>query len=263
MGHWYSQDRKPQHFIVGANGKDRDSTLRDARKFGWVPSVTGILDQINKPGLNLWKQNQILLAALTLPKIPNESLDQFSERVITDAYKASGEARDIGGEIHADIERLFLGDAAVIHRETAQDAADAIKTFCGCDTFIPEQIVVGEGYGGMVDLHNDLFCIDHKTKDITEKQWTDYTSGKNPRIAYQDHCMQLAAYHHALGGTDKRCLNVFIDRVIPGRVIIHEWTTAEIERGFKMFMLQLYYWQIDKEYYPNDKISSTTNEASK
>ena len=42
-GHWYTQEGEPMYTIVGANGKERNTTLRDAKKEGFVPSVTTII----------------------------------------------------------------------------------------------------------------------------------------------------------------------------------------------------------------------------
>ena len=55
--HWYDREGKPQHFVPSKNGKLRASTLRDARKHGWMPSVTSVLDIMAKPGLDQWKIN--------------------------------------------------------------------------------------------------------------------------------------------------------------------------------------------------------------
>ena len=37
-GHWYTQEGDPMYTIIGANGKERNTTLRDAKKEKLVPS---------------------------------------------------------------------------------------------------------------------------------------------------------------------------------------------------------------------------------
>lgn len=66
--HWYDQNGEPRYTVPYADPKKgfRNTTLRDAKKMGLVPSVTTILGVANKPALNRWKENQILLAAMTL-----------------------------------------------------------------------------------------------------------------------------------------------------------------------------------------------------
>ena len=65
-GHWYTQEGEPMYTIIGVNGKERNTNLRDARLLGLVPSVTTIMDLIAKPSLENWKINQALNSALTL-----------------------------------------------------------------------------------------------------------------------------------------------------------------------------------------------------
>lgn len=73
--HWYFPDGSPLHEVERADGKGtRPTNLRDARKLGLYPSVTNILSVLAKPGLNAWKQEQAILAALTLPRRSGESL---------------------------------------------------------------------------------------------------------------------------------------------------------------------------------------------
>ena len=73
MGHWYTQEGKPCHWQE--DGKD--TTMRHARKQGLVPSVTGILDIMDKPGLTKYLVNQTLEAAYDLSSIvePGEYIE--------------------------------------------------------------------------------------------------------------------------------------------------------------------------------------------
>jgi hypothetical protein len=71
-GHWYTLDGEPCYTIVGKNGAERNTTLRDARTMALVPSVTTIIRQAAAPALEKWKRDQLLMAALTLPRMPNE-----------------------------------------------------------------------------------------------------------------------------------------------------------------------------------------------
>ena len=71
-GHWYSKDGSPRYTIEGKTGV-RATTLRDARKHDLVPSVTTILNLLAKPGLDNWKQEQVLLSALDHLQTNNSS----------------------------------------------------------------------------------------------------------------------------------------------------------------------------------------------
>jgi (2R)-ethylmalonyl-CoA mutase len=50
--HWYSQDGSPAYRIIGKNGKERNTNVRDARELNLVPSVTTVLGLVAKPGLD-------------------------------------------------------------------------------------------------------------------------------------------------------------------------------------------------------------------
>ena len=83
--HWYRKDGAPQYTVKAKDGSDRPTTLRDARKMSLVPSVTTILKIAAKPGLEAWKQEQMLLAALTLPRLDGESEKDMVARIVADS----------------------------------------------------------------------------------------------------------------------------------------------------------------------------------
>ena len=72
--HWYDQSGRPMYTVKAKDGTDRPTTLRDARKHGFLPSVTTIMSVMAKPGLESWKMNQMMMAALTLPRADGEPL---------------------------------------------------------------------------------------------------------------------------------------------------------------------------------------------
>ena len=92
----------------------RPTTIADARKLGLVPSVTAIIGIAAKPGLQKWKLQQMLHAALTLPRLPDESTDAFAERVILDSEEQSKKAMERGTELHAAIEEWINGQQSLI-----------------------------------------------------------------------------------------------------------------------------------------------------
>jgi len=262
MGHWYSKDAQPQHFING-----RASTLRDARKNNWLPSVTEIINTLDKPALTSWKVRMAVETAQTLPYKENEGTTSYHTRVTKQAFSESLGARDKGLEIHAEIEKFWKNILPI--NEIGWGVVNAICDYCHCEKFTPEQIVVGNGYAGKVDLHNDEFVIDYKTKDITDEQWDKHLEYQTwllddnatkkctpPKLAYPEMAMQLSAYAIALGRTfsksslDRRLINVFVDREISGRVIIHEWTHEESEIAYQKFECLVKYWQLSKNYFP-------------
>jgi len=245
-GHWYDRTGSSQYTIVGANGKERNTTLRDARKFGYLPSVSAILKVAASPGLEKWKRDNLLMAALTLPKIEGETVDEFAERVEKDANDQATKARDLGTAIHASLENAFgqLGDYPADHEPYVVAVTDSLFNHFGHVSWSAEKSFASAlGYGGKIDLHNDKIVIDFKTSafdDAAKKE------------GYPEHIMQLVAYGEGLGLKDYRIANVFVSTSTPGLVKIVEYTEEQKRTAWRKFLCLLNYWMFDKGYFPNE-----------
>lgn len=243
QGHWYDQSGQPCYTIVGANGKERNTTLRDARKFGYVPSVTTVMQVMAKPGLERWKIDQALMAALTLPKLDGESLDDFKKRADEDAKQHAIEAAALGTSIHASLESAFSRQAwPEEHSLHVNAALVAIADRFGHPDWSAEKSFCSPyGYGGKVDLFCPGVVIDFKTKAF----------GPEDKIkAYDEQIMQLDAYRHGLGMPNATMANLFISVTHPGHVqlIVHEEGNH-----FAMFRHLLGFWQLSKGYNPMEQ----------
>jgi hypothetical protein len=242
--------------MTGKNGKERATTIRDARKdYALVPSVTTICGIMAKPALVKWAQTQVLHASLTLPRIEGETEDAFAERVIADSEAQSRKAREAGTELHGEIEkwlRAFTQDRPdrnlhqpSVHHINEIDSAClkvGVDLLCG----LPEHSFAHAlGFGGKVDWHNKTTVVDFKTKDRIE-------DGK--RLAWDEHVIQLAAYALGLGIVAPRCINVFVG-VSDGKVVVHEWNAVEIGKGERMFKLLLNLWQEKNDWHPNETVA--------
>jgi hypothetical protein len=239
-GRWYSRNGEPTYTILGKNGKIRNTTLRDAREFNLVPSVTTILHVAAKPALTKWLQTQVLLAALTLPKIGNESEDDYIERILEDSKAQGRAAADAGTDIHASIQGFYEGQGYGRHEPHVIACKEALAGFYGPQEWVAERSFAHElGYGGKVDLHAKNIVVDVKTKDFTDPAKVD---------AYEENLMQLSAYRVGLGMPDARCANIFVSRSVPGLVTMRHWTQEELQKGFLMFTKLLEFWQLRSDY---------------
>jgi hypothetical protein len=102
--HWYDRDGKPAYTVKAKDGSPRPTTLRDARKLALVPSVTTIIKCASAPGLERWKLDQMLHAALTLPRGSTEPEAEWIGRVWADSKETASKAADRGTSIHAAIQ---------------------------------------------------------------------------------------------------------------------------------------------------------------
>lgn len=244
QGHWYDANGKPKYTIVGANGKERNTTLRDARKLALRPSVTTIIGMAAKPGLENWKIDQALLAALTLPKDDSESLDDFMRRAKQDAKDQAIKAAERGTQIHADIERGFTdGMMTVAFKSVMRE----LNKLAPGSPWVAEESKSNGDYGGKIDLYSpDGIVVDFKTKDGLSKD------SDPKKLVYDEHGMQLSAYAMLLGFLNPRRISIFVDRADPSVAVSYELPAEDHKRHKAMFMALCQYWQLMKKYSPRD-----------
>jgi hypothetical protein len=208
-----------------------------------VPSVTTVLNIAAKPALLAWMQQQVLYAALTLPRRPDEPEKEYIDRIINDSKEQGRSAADAGTDIHASIQGFYEGQSTGRHTEMVSACVKAIKDHFGDTVWNSERSFAHEaGFGGKCDL----FCagsvnavVDIKTKEFTDP---DKIGG------YDEHLMQLAAYRVGLGIPTARCANVFVSRNVPGLVVVKEWPPEQLDTGWAMFMHLLSFWQLKNDH---------------
>lgn len=234
-GHWYLPDGTPAYSIIGKNGKERNVTLADARKNGYVPSVTSIIGLAAKPALEIWKQDQLLMSCLTLERIENEPEDKYISRIRQDAKEQSKNAAARGTLIHAYIQQGFEGHVSYGEAEYYyEQAKNVIWKECEPQEWLIEKPFGTKRYGGKIDIHSGSYIIDIKTteKDLsTVKLW-------------DEHYQQLGAYSYGVsnyGLRNKKCGILYVN-VKSGDVKLMWATDEDIYRGLKCFVALLDYY---------------------
>ena len=243
-GHWYDKDGLPTYTIVGANGKERNTTLRDARQWGYVPSVTTIIGVAAKPSLENWKVNQALNSAITLEQDPGESIEDFTNRCKQDSKKIGRDAAERGTIIHAMIEQGFMGGKETKAYRVIKDYLD--ENFPGEEWIAEDSFCSTSGYGGKIDLYSKSgIFVDFKTKDgLKDKQAS--------KLVYDDHGMQLSAYAEGCNFKEPERVSIFVDREDPELIAVHRWDKETHVRHMSMFNSLLSYWKLVKKYDPSE-----------
>lgn len=246
--HFYDREGLPAYEVPYADPTRgmRATTLRDAKVNKYLPSVTSILNIPAKPGLDRWKQNQLLDAAWACPV---EDEKGYKLAVVEMAGMKSDAARIKGTEIHAAVENYY---ESWPHRQPSGEyklhianvISELNKYYPVSEGFVPERSFAHKlGYGGKVDLSYQAedcingVVIDFKTKDFTE-------DADPKKLAYPEMAMQLDAYRHGLKMPNALMVNVFIDRE-SGIVKLHEWKEGTY---FEQFKCLLKFWQLSKSY---------------
>lgn len=255
--HFYEQTEKgvkPRHYVEMTSDPSRlrPTRMSDVKKAAkddriWVPSVTTILNVLAKPALMNWKIDQYLEQALlcvkakTDPDLFNLDVDSFKKEVKRIAEMEMDKAPSAGTDFHKLMERFVIGDLFQLDDKSnwylCNDTWEKVseKTGVSFDSVTPELRFVSGGYGGQVDLSNNDWVIDYKTKQTADK----FKPGK---MAYQDHYTQLAAYRQAIAPR-ARCANVFVC-LEDGQVDFHEHKEEDLQKGWGIFSHALEIWKL-------------------
>ena len=241
-GHWYLPDGTPYYTVIGANGKERPATLRDARKVGAYPGVTGVIAMAARPGLEVWLRQQVLLAALTLPRLTGESEQSYLARVMKDAQEQGKKAAERGTEIHGALEKDVPSHHPLY--PWYEVVTNEVTNVCGPQQWKREKSYAytftdGSGYGCKIDLHSDNWVIDYKGKDDDVRETL---------AIYDEHAQQLAANRRAARLPGARCAIVFFGRQTPWAKFM-EVEEEELKRGWDCFSALFSYWISKNRYF--------------
>lgn len=240
MGHFYEkgtgQPRYETPYADPSKGMRR-ATIADARKHGWLPSVTTVLDILDKPALNRWKVGQAVEATYGKHKAEGTSLTKFMNRCIWDADKVAREARERGSRVHDHIEKYLLGCTTGFSNDDYK-IVQAVGNFTcqeapqSNDWRIEEYFGDKRGFGGKVDFSAKPIplVMDYKSKEFTSE---DIEAGKIK--GWPEQCRQLAAYANGLGIPKAKLINVFVSVTEPGLIVPYEWTPEQAKQGWKEF----------------------------
>ena len=225
-GHWYLPDGSPAYRTIGKNGKERNTTVKDARGLGLLPSVTTIIGCANKgEGLQRWLQEQAILAALTLPRLEGESEEDWLSRVVSDSKETAKQAAERGTHIHGIIESFYEGVYIPELPPYVRAVESVINEHFGQQLWVSEKSFAYGGFGGKCDLvAKSGFVVDFKTteKDLDK---LDY---------FFDHQMQLSAYRQGFEMPKARCAIVYVN-ALQNKAKLVEIPEDDLRIGWECF----------------------------
>ena len=252
--HWYARDGQPMYEVMAKDGTMRPATLRDARKHGWVPGVTSIIKCAAAPALNRWKEDQSILAALTLPRTGDEPHDVLMARIRQDAAAQAEKARDWGTAFHAAIQGHFEGKPPSEEMwPCVRGVVDALEAnFDRRDWLTEAACAHPMGYGTKADLH-DSGLGSASCGVVVDFKGSEFDAAKAPKLeTWDEHHMQLAATRMALDLPGADCAIVYVSRTVPGLCRVIRIDEPELEQGWAMFQALLAFWQARNNYYPQN-----------
>ena len=248
-GHWYDAEGRSAHVILGKNGKERNTTVADARKMGLLPSVTSVQGILHKEQLVSWRIEQAIMSALTLPKEENETLEDYARRVVKDSKEATTKAANHGTRMHEQAENILMG-RAVCKDEDLQPYIATFKKWSEENvekTHWCERSLVGAGYAGRCDAYVKLkgigdAIIDLKNRKVNKKY--------NTPPFYPHDGQQLWAYRNASENPKCACVSVVLASNDPEYIEHHQWDEDELYQAGIAFCAMQKVWAWVKGYTP-------------
>jgi len=248
-GHWYSENGESAHVVIGKNGKERNTTVADARKMGLLPSVTSVQGILYKEQLVSWRIEQAIMSALTLPKEENETLEDYARRVVKDSKESTTKAAEHGTRMHEQAENILMGRAVC----KDEDLQPYIATFRKWSeenvekTHWCERSLVGAGYAGRCDAYVRLkgigdAIIDLKNRKVNKKY--------NTPPFYPHDGQQLWAYRNASENPKCACVSVVLASNDPEYIEHHQWDEDELYQAGIAFCAMQKVWAWVKGYTP-------------
>jgi len=256
-GRWYDRAGLLVTEVPSADGKKQvRPTVAHARKLGLLPSVTSIVRQIDKPGLRHWRDQQLIEAALSLPRPADTTDAQWNDpktraaAVLADAEEQVEAAAERGKDWHSMIERALADNVAPVDpmAQVAFGEVQKLLSAFGMTTLIVERTVLGPGFAGTPDIlasdkHGRRLLADIKT-----------VADDSPLLAgkgrpYDEWLWQIAAYWRCTASDIGKCWEVLIGRET-GRVRLHHWTQTDILTGWQVFEHLFALWCLRNNYNP-------------
>ena len=247
-GHWYTAEGESAHVVIGKNGKERNTTVADARQMGLYPSVTSVLGIMDKPQLTAWKIEQAIMSSLTLPKEADETLETYARRVVKDSKESTTKAAEHGTRMHEQAENILMG-RAVCKDEDLQPYIATFKKWADENvekTYWCEKALVGAGYAGRCDAYVKLkgigdAIIDLKNRKVNPKYSPFYETSD---------CPQLWAYRTASENPKAACVSIVLASNDSSKLMTRVWEDDELYQAGIAFNALLRVWAWVKGYTP-------------
>jgi hypothetical protein len=270
--HWYTIDGNPCHTQPtkkGAKNKERPTDIRDAKRLGLLPSVSGIVGCMANQGLMRYKLMEVAKASFRAPYIGHEDEDEYVSWLLAKGEEDAAGAADLGSLIHKVIElkltgcvwaeiydqRVKIADGWLTLGQIGDAAINILKGHVSITT--SEQVLVNAeaGYAGTTDVMGiSTKTLRNSIADFKSKR----TKPGKPVEPSDSHPLQIAAYHMAAYGhlsERETGYNVYISttELMPDglpRIEVREWSGKELLDAWEAFQSCCTLWRYLNQYDP-------------
>jgi len=230
---WYTQQGEFVKTVIGANGKEREPTIRDAKKHKYIPSVTTVLDLISKPALvNYFVVEALKAAYKNVWALKKEEKEAIA--ILKKISKEEGEkAANFGTKIHNHVERFLKAKAG---EELIMDGA--VKAYVEpVYEYIIKNNIKGESEQSII-INVDNLKIAGTIDNLDDKTIRDFKTQKTNKhkfICYPSWKWQLAGYN--ITTQREKAEIIAISSTEPGLIECFKFTKNEMKEAEEIFRL--------------------------
>jgi len=260
--HWYTRDGQSAHTqptkSKTAKNPTRPTTIRDAKAQGLLPSVTSILKLVHNEPLQRWKVRKVAETCFNRPPIGDESLETYTDFVLSKAFDEADEAAELGNRIHNCIESRLKSTDKSFDQDVINYADAALAKVRELGVIITQSEFVTcnrhYGYAGTTDL---AFTADHCITGILDFKSKRTVPGE-PIVPSFGHAAQIAAYYSSAwpqiwkssGFNEAVGYNIYISTTEPGRIEVVKYDQHQLQTEWDMFLNVCAIWRYKNSYDP-------------
>lgn len=260
-GHWYDPITRKLVLEVpmtskGREGEVRPPTLRDARKYGWRPSVTTLLSILAKPGLDIWKVQEAVRTTRLFGRDMLTPEVEYVKRIVEASQERVEEAAEFGTKVHYALSMGFIDWSMMLTNteDPYRAIANEVLNWCraaGLECERSEHSFISPlGWAGTVDFlgtyQGKPVIVDFKTQE--------FDNPKDANFYDPEHPLQLAGYDlgvnaHTVGGlAGVQYMSIIISRTTLGCIATKIWPDQQRYRAAFLTLWEL--WKLLKGYDP-------------
>jgi len=240
-GHFYTRDGKPAY----------DSSWKEIRALGHIPSATTILNAAATWTLAQWQRKQVGIASFNSPP-QGEDLDTWVDARMAEAELVTKGYAEFGTRFHDGAQAILDGNEwdrknpwLVMFDAWVQANVIDVKWTEKCLVH-PTNLVAGRADAFIDHQEHGCILIDFKTRRLRPLKKGGYSCSSS---RYDKDIRQLAAYSDCMPNKP-RVMNIYIHRDEPVEPVEYLWSEEKQEQGLDTFMALANYWCLDKKYDP-------------
>lgn len=258
---WHTSAGEPVLAVKAKDGTARAPTLRDARKEGFIPSVSTVLTVVDRGGSAAWAIRDGIAAAIAAPRRPSESAQDHVERVTVLAEHKRTLAMAIGSVLRREVAQMAMdcklrGDKPAAPTPelagVAEWMAEKVPVILAASPVFVNQAA---GYAGGIAFAAPH--VDHGLVLVSVHSYLEAPDKPQPLW-----CWELAAARAALGYANAKGLTLGITVGSQAAPTEHLWSYADLDEGWVAFRAAHTVWRTLKGYDPRQVVGTAREVAT-